>query len=121
MRLCLDEHYSVRIAEELRRLGHDVVAVTERDDLRSGSDAGVWAPLQRERRTLLTENAADFVPLVREAAVAGDDHWGAVFSSPRSLPRGSSTIGLFVQRLDDLLRRYPGDDDFRNRVEWLQP
>ena len=121
MRLCLDEHYSVRIAEELRRRNRDVVAVKEHSDLIALSDGQLWAVMQRERRALLTENVADFVPLVQHSAAAGEDHWGIVFSSARSLPRGSGTIGLFVARLDDLLQRHPGEDDFRNGLHWLQP
>jgi hypothetical protein len=121
VRLCLDEHYSSRIADELRARGHDVYGVSERPELRTVADPELWAHLQSERRTLLTENMGDFVALVQEASAAGDDHWGIVFSSPRSMPRGAGTIGLFVERLHDLMRRYAGEDDFRNRVEWLQP
>ena len=121
MRLCLDEHYSVRIAEELRGRGRDVVAVKERSDLIALSDGELWAVMQAERRALLTENVADFVPLVQQSIAAGEDHWGLVFSSPRSLPRGSATSGLFAERLDELLQRHPGDNDFRNGVHWLQP
>jgi hypothetical protein len=121
VRLCLDEHYSSRIAEELRSRGHDVHAVSERRELRTLSDPELWSRLQSERRALLTEDVRDFVPLVREAAEAGADHWGIVFSSPRSLPRGPGTIGIFVDRLDELMRRHAGEEDFRNRVMWLQP
>jgi Domain of unknown function (DUF5615) len=121
VRLCLDEHYSVRIAEELRGRGRDVVAVKERSDLIALSDGQLWAVMQGERRALLTENVADFVPLVQQSIAAGEDHWGIVFSSARSMPRGSGTIGLFVERLDELLQRHPGEDDFRNGVHWLQP
>jgi hypothetical protein len=120
VRLCLDEHYSVRIAEELRRRQHDVVAVKERLELIAVSDPELWAALQGERRALLTENVADFMPLIHETTAASGDYWGVVFSSARSMPRGANTIGLFVERLDDLMRRYPGEDDFRNRTEWLQ-
>lgn len=121
MRLCLDEHYSARIAEELRGRGRDVLAVSERAELRARSDPELWELLQSDRRALLTENVGDFVPFLRQAAAASEDHWGIVFSSPRSMPRGTTTIGLFVQRLDELMDRYPGDDDFRNAVQWLQP
>jgi hypothetical protein len=42
-------------------------------------------------------------------------------SSPRSMPRGSRTIGLFVERLDELLQLHRGEEDFRNGQHWLQP
>jgi hypothetical protein len=56
VRLCLDEHYSKEIANVLRQRGHDVDCVTERPELVSLADADVWARMQREGRTLLTEN-----------------------------------------------------------------
>lgn len=121
MRLCLDEHYAARIAEELRSRAHDVYAVSERSELRALSDPELWSLLQLERRALLTEDVRDFVPLVQEAAAAGGDHWGIVFSSPRSMPRGTGTIGVCVHSLDELMRRHPGEEDFRNGFHWLQP
>jgi hypothetical protein len=30
-----------------------------------------------------------------------------------------SAIGELVRRLENVLHRHPGDDDFVNRVEWL--
>jgi Domain of unknown function (DUF5615) len=119
LKLCLDEHYSIRIAEELRGRDHDVVAVKERRELIASSDLELWAAMQIERRALLTENVADFMPLIQQAAAAGEDHWGIVFSSSRSMPRGAGTIGLFVECLDDLMRRNPAEDDLRNRIHWL--
>jgi hypothetical protein len=121
VRLCLDEHYSIRIAEELRGRNRDVVAVRERADLIALSDRQLWVVMQAEQRALLTENVADFVPLVQQSIAVGKDHWGLIFSSPRSMPRASATIGLFAERLDKLLQRHPGDNDFRNGVHWLQP
>jgi Domain of unknown function (DUF5615) len=119
VRLCLDEHYSIRIAEELRRREHDVVAAKERVEFIAVSDVELWDAMQAERRALLTENVGDLMPLVRQAVAAGDDHWGVVSLSSRSMSRGANTIGLFVERLDNLMRRYRGEDSFRNRAEWL--
>lgn len=120
MRLCLDEHYSSRIADELRGRDRDVDAVSERPELRTLSDPELWATLQSERRALLTENVGDFMPLVHQAVAAHEEHWGIVFSSPRSMPRGSGTIGLFVDRLGEFLEEHSGEEDFRNGVHWLQ-
>lgn len=97
-----------------------MVAISERAELRALADEELWGRMQDDRRALLTENVADFAPLVQRAAAGAEDHYGIVFSSPHSMPRGAATIGLFVQRLRELMDRYPGDDDFRNRVEWLQ-
>ena len=121
MRLCLDEHYSPRIAERLRELGHDVHAVKERPELAAVSDRDLLAAMREERRAVLTENVADFMRLVRELEAAGDSHYGVIFSSPRSLPRSRETIGLFVERLHEFLTARSAEDALRDRIHWLQP
>ncbi len=67
----------------------------------------------------MTESAADFMPLVREAAAEGGQHSGVVFTSPRSLPRGPGTIGLYVKRIGRFLRDRPHDDALADQVWWL--
>jgi hypothetical protein len=119
VRLLLDEHYSPRIAAELRKHGHDVVSAKERNDLRGLGDRELWKVASVEGRALVTENVADFMPLVREVWAEGADHLGVVFTSPRSLPRGAGTIGRYVKRLDAFLRDRPADDALANQVWWL--
>lgn len=121
MKLLLDEHYSPTIASELRERGHDVASVAERDDLRGLGDRELWGFASAEGRALMTENVADFMPLVREAAAQGERHFGVVFTSPRSLPRGPRTIGVYVDRLDSFLRNCPADDALADQVLWLSP
>jgi hypothetical protein len=121
VRLCLDEHYSARIPEALRDRGHDVIAVSERPELRGLGDRELLTVLQADKRALLTENVADFMPLLHELAARREDHWGVVFSSPVSMPRGSRTIGSFVEALDGFLAQRPADDGLLNQVSWLQP
>jgi len=77
--------------------------------------------MQDEHRAIVTENVADFVPLVHETVVTREGHWGVVFSSPRSLLRGTATIGVFVERLDELIRKHAEEDAFRARIHWLPP
>ena len=72
-----------------------------------------------ERRALLTNNVADFTVIVRRWAVEGRLHSGLIFTSDRSLPRGRSTIGKYVELLDDLLSSNSKDDAFVDRVHWL--
>jgi hypothetical protein len=119
VRLLLDEHYSPKIAIELRKRGHDVVSVTERDDLRGLGDRELWSFASAEGRVLMTENVADFMPLVREAAAQAERHFGVVFTSPRSLPRGPRTIGVYIERLERFLRDRPADDALADQVQWL--
>lgn len=119
MKLLLDEHYSPEIAEQLRRRGHDVVAVQERDELRGAGDPELWDRVVAEARALVTENAADFMPLVRANIAAGGQFFGVIFSSSRSLPRSRATVGVFVTQLDSLLRERPADDALAGGVVWL--
>lgn len=121
MRLLLDEHYSPRIAEDLRSRGHDVVSATERGDLRGVGDRELLRLAAADGRALVTENVADFMPLVREAAAGGDRHFGVVFTSSRSMPRSSKTIGRFGEELDRFLRDRPAHDALADQVHWLTP
>lgn len=121
MKLCLDEHYSPDIAAALRERGQDVVSVKERAELVSLSDAELLSTLADERRALLTENVQDFAQLVGRRAAEATSHFGVIYTSPRSMPRAKATIGVYLAALEDLLRKYPGDDDFLDRVEWLTP
>ncbi|MEO6060246.1 MAG: DUF5615 family PIN-like protein [Candidatus Limnocylindria bacterium] len=121
MRLLLDEHYSPRIAIELRRRGHDVVAARERPELHGLPDPALFALMVAERRAILTENAADFVPLVRAAAVRGTDHFGVVLTSPRQFPRTPRAIGRLITALEAFLVARPADDALRGQSWWLEP
>lgn len=119
MRLLLDEHYSPTIAKQLSERGHDVVAVQERGDLRGLGDREFWARAVAQRRALMTENVADFMSLVHESAAAGEQHYGVVFTSPHSMPRGAGTIGLYVEALDRFLRERAAESDLADQTAWL--
>ena len=119
MRLLLDEQYSREIAEQLRERGHDVTAVKEHPELEGIDDEPLLRQARDDRRALLTNNVRDFAPLARQWAAGGEDHAGLIFTSDESMPRSRNTIGLYVERLSELLHANPDDDAFRNRVEWL--
>ena len=121
MRLALDELYSPQIAEELRAAGFDVISVKERPDLEGTSDGELLAAMTVEHRALLTENVRDFAPLINQLAAANQSHYGVIYSAHRSMPRSNATIGIYVRALTELMERFPGDEDFRDAVEWLQP
>jgi hypothetical protein len=121
VKLLLDEHYPSTIAKQLRERGHDVTAVAEEVALRGMGDRAVWNHALAETRALVTENARHFMPLVLEFSLAAERHFGVVFTSPRSMPRGRETIGVYVERLDGFLRARPADDAFVDQVHWLGP
>lgn len=119
MKLLLDEHYSPAIARQLRTKAHDVVAVAERADLVGLSDEELLRRMGLEQRAIMTNNVKDFVPLTSQAALDGDDHYGVLLTSDKSMPRRSDTIGRMVAALDAFLRSYEDKDSYRNQVRWL--
>jgi hypothetical protein len=115
--LLLDEMWSPSIASELRRRGHDVVAVAERDDLRGKPDEDVFIAAQRERRAIVTENVADYRPLILSSLASGSTHSGLILTSNRRFPRSERAVA--GQVISALLELLAGDHDLTNREWWL--
>jgi hypothetical protein len=110
LRILLDEMYPAALADQLRNRGHDVSAITARPELRSLADADVFAAAQHERRAVVTENVADFIPLADDADQRGRTHFGLVLVDPVKYRRGQRrTIGRLVTELDRLLTQHPRD------------
>lgn len=70
MRFLVDEMYGERVAELLVERGHDAVHVRD-IGLGGTADADVLARAVGDRRTLVTENAADSLPLLDRRQSAG--------------------------------------------------
>lgn len=121
MRLLLDEHYSKAVAAELRKRGHDVVLVAGEADLRGASDITLFAWAQEHRRAIVTQDVRDFVAIAREAEISELDHYGIVFTSPRTFPPAAAGIGRLVTALSALLDERPAEDALRSQIYWLQP
>ena len=119
MRLLLDEMYDRAIAEGLRLRGHDVIAVTERADLRGLRDDVLIELMASERRVIVTENAAHFLPLLRTRLSEGQGSAGVMITSPASMRRSRRTVGLFVRVLERELRARPEDDALEDQVVWI--
>lgn len=120
MKLLLDEHYSPRIAGQLRKRGFDVIAQHEIQDLAGAvgdDDLLRWA--SRDRRALLTENVQDFAPLHEQFLMQGERHGGIVFTSARKFPRSRAGIGPLVAALAGFLKARPGDGALESSVWWL--
>jgi predicted nuclease of predicted toxin-antitoxin system len=100
VRLLLDEMFSPAIAAELRQLGHDVIAVADRPDLRSKPDPEIFAWASAEKRWLLTENVKDFRPIMLRALPAGAPGCGLLFTSSRAFPRSRKNPGPLIRALD---------------------
>jgi predicted nuclease of predicted toxin-antitoxin system len=104
LRLLLDEMYPAVIADGLRRLGVDAVAVQETPAPRGLSDTDLFVAAQLDARYLVTENVADLVAVEAHwRAAHGAPHAGLILVSPRSFPRPrAETIGRFVRALQAL-------------------
>jgi predicted nuclease of predicted toxin-antitoxin system len=107
VRLLLDEMVSPAIAADLRQLGHDVIAVADRPDLRSKSDEEIFAWASAEQRWLLTENVKDFRPIMLRALSAGAPGGGLLFTSNRTFPRSRKNPGSLIRALDAWLTSGP--------------
>lgn len=118
MRLALDHHYSPRIAELLRTRDHDVVAAVERG-WEQEADEPLLSICTQDARALLTNNVGDFVTVARHWATETRSHFGLIFTSDASMPRGRDSIGRYVEALDEILRLHPGADALRDLQLWL--
>lgn len=79
MRLLLDANLSPkRIGRLLERQGHDVLSLVADPTLSSLDDPEVLVLAADEHRILVTRNARDFAPLLREWAEAGRQHAGCI-------------------------------------------
>lgn len=111
MKLVLDEMYPAAVAEQLRRRGHDAVAVTERTELRNIPDVDLFAAAQEEGRAIVTENVRDHVPIAARYAARAEQHFGLVLVDAGKYPRGAPrTVGRLVTALDKLLKAQRADE-----------
>jgi hypothetical protein len=118
VKLLLDEMLPAEVAVQLRARGHDVVAITEREHLRSSSDRRVLEVAVTEQRAVVTENLADFRAMTARMVAEGHTHPGLVLSSSRVFPRGSRrTVGRLVSALETLLSEPPQGESWEH---WLR-
>jgi hypothetical protein len=117
VRLLLDEMLAAPIAEQLRRLGHDAIAVQEEHELMGLSDREQFRRAQQDERAVVTYNRDDFLELDREFRAADRRHAGIVIVNPRRFPQRRGHYGPLIRSLDAFARAgspYPGF------VHWLQ-
>ena len=117
MKLLLDEMWTHVIAEQLRRRGHDVIAVVELTDQAGKSDREIFMIAQREQRVIVTDNEDDFCPIVATELSRGHSHVGMIYTTHRRYSRhDAAIIGRMVNGLMKLLDE---DVDLSNREHWL--
>ncbi len=122
MKLLIDEMYPRAIAERLRQAGHDAVSVTEDVGLIGLDDAAVCDFAVSSRRAVVTENAADFLRIVKQRAASGESVPTLLITSNRSFPRHSrSFLGRAVRALASFCDTHADDDPQTGAVHWLRP
>lgn len=119
MRLVLDEQLAAAIAVELRRRGHDVIAVTEDIRLRGLDDRQLFAWAVAAGRAIVTYDAADFVPLSEEREATGEPFPGVIFLSSKRYPQRPQSHGALVRDLARLMDAKPKRDAPGGRSVWL--
>ena len=119
MKLLLDEQQSRHLAEVIRNEGHDVIAVTERAELRGQSDDAIRAAAVSDRRAIMTENIRDFAVLHRRSVDEGRTHYGIVLASRERFPQRGRASARLLTALRGLLRANPSVDALRDQLIWL--
>ncbi len=116
MRFLIDEMFSPDVAHQLRERGHDAVHVAELA-LRAVPDPDLLTVAATQARVVMTENAADFVPLLDARVAAGAEVTPVVIALKRNLPRGSGAVtNALATRLAAWAEETP--DPYRH-VHWL--
>jgi hypothetical protein len=115
VKLLLDEQISDKVAERLRDRGHDVIATTAEPSLRGLSDPDLFEFAQRESRTLVTYNRADFEVIIRAYTEASHQHHGLVIVHPKRFPSWE-----FARLADALAAFLVGPDLGQSFLVWLQ-
>lgn len=115
MRLLIDEMFGERLGDLLEERGHDVVHVRS-VGLGGAPDDVVLARAIEEKRTLVTENAADFLPLLDQRQSAGLPMTPVLVA----LSANRGTGGALHARLADAIDRWATETpDPYAHAHWL--
>ena len=117
MRLLLDAHISGRrVGRALAKLGHDVRAADEEEDLRGLEDVDLLTLAVLEGRILVTFDAKDFLPLLVERTAGGSPHAGCILV-PSSFQH--EHFGPIIAGIEGAIGG-TRQEDWEDRVEWLE-
>ena len=120
MRLLLDEMISPAIARELRERGFEVDAVKrDRPELEAVPDREIVQRMTAERRAVVTNDIADFLPIHERILASGEEHYGMLFTHDATLARNKAAVPTWVETLATFLAQHQADDALRSRVHYL--
>jgi hypothetical protein len=100
------------VAEKLRTLGHDVLALDERRDLEGIDDGEVLKLAAEEQRIVVTFNVRDFAPLLWQWAEDGKAHAGCILIAGIA----QHQFGLVLDRVSEALRAWPSQQMWADRA-----
>ena len=109
-KLYLNEHFSPRLAGQLRKYGFDATSSQEANML-SEDDQQQLSHAVSEQRAVVTFNFRDFVFLHEQYTSDGREHWGIVLSTEES-------FSVLLHRLLRLLNSVRAEE-LRNQIRWL--
>ena len=118
MKALLDEQLSVEIAQELRRRGVDVEAVTERPDLLRASDERLVDVAMQEDRAVVTNNLRHFRPIAAQRLAQGKQHAGLILL-PSNRARNRNATGALADAIEAVMRAHP--KGIRDAEHWIGP
>ena len=117
MRLFLDEQISPVVSSRLRERGFDVVSPHDLGTCGMADlDQFAWSAC--DGRAIVTYNVADFRLLADQYMSRGQNHFGLIFVSERTIPQRD--LGALLRSLEVLLIAYPGDMALLNQIVFLQ-
>lgn len=102
----LDETFSPRIGQLLRRSGIDCVCVAEDGLLCPQEDATVLAAALGQGRVLVTNNVIDFEPLRRNRIALGEPVPPLIYTDDATFPRSRDYVGQLAVALADAARSH---------------
>jgi predicted nuclease of predicted toxin-antitoxin system len=105
VRLSLDRHIKLRLADDLRERGYDVLT-TQAAMLDTATDTEQLSFAANAGRALVRYNIRDFAPLHDEWTAAGRVHAGIIVSQQL----GSREYGLLLSRMLRLLDHFTADE-----------
>jgi predicted nuclease of predicted toxin-antitoxin system len=111
VRLLLDANLSPkRIGAALQRRGHDVLCLASDPALGALDDPQVLELAAEQGRILITRNARDFAPLLREWAEGGRHHAGCILI----WTLGHHEFGAIIKAVMQLLEDRPEAEHWRD-------
>jgi predicted nuclease of predicted toxin-antitoxin system len=118
VRAILDEQLSPQIAALLRKAGHDVDAVADREDLAGRSDRIILEVASSEGRAVITSNIKDFRPLAAEWLAQGRLHSGLILL-PSARTRTRHAIAAIADAIETVFHDHP--DGLSGSERWIGP